>query len=63
MKKVLVTGRGAVTPVGKDASSPWIALQAGGSGLATVRPWLDEQLPGVTRLRSSHCTEHAQERP
>jgi len=52
VRKVLVTGRGAVTPVGNDASATWSAVKAGGSGIANVRPWLEEQLPGFTRLRS-----------
>jgi 3-oxoacyl-[acyl-carrier-protein] synthase II len=47
-----VTGRGAVTPVGNDAPSTWSAVREGRTGLANVRPWLEEQLPGFTRLRS-----------
>ena len=47
-----MTGRGAVTPVGNDAPSSWSAVREGRSGLANARPWLEEQLPGFTRLRS-----------
>lgn len=43
---------GTITPVGEDAASTWAALKEGRLGLANVRPWLEEQLPGFTRLRS-----------
>jgi 3-oxoacyl-[acyl-carrier-protein] synthase II len=39
-RRVVVTGVGAVTPVGNDAASTWRALVAGMSGVAPV------QLPG-----------------
>lgn len=52
MSRAVVTGRGAVTPVGTSAGQMWAALKDGRTGLANVRPWLEEQLPGFQRLRS-----------
>ena len=40
--RVAVTGIGALTPVGLDAESSWLALRDGRSGIGTVRaPWAD----------------------
>ena len=36
MKRVVVTGLGAITPVGNDVPSMWAALLAGRSGLGTI---------------------------
>ena len=36
-RKIAITGIGAVTPVGNDARTTWANLQAGRSGLATIR--------------------------
>ena len=37
MRRVVVTGLGAVTPVGNDVPSMWEALLAGRSGIDTIR--------------------------
>jgi len=36
-KKIAITGIGMVTPVGNDARTTWASLQAGRSGIATIR--------------------------
>jgi 3-oxoacyl-[acyl-carrier-protein] synthase II len=35
-KRVVITGMGAITPVGNDVTSTWEALKAGRSGIATI---------------------------
>jgi len=35
-RRVVVTGLGAVTPVGPDVASSWAALMAGTSGINTI---------------------------
>ena len=36
MRRVVVTGLGAVTPIGADVESTWHALLAGVSGAGTI---------------------------
>ena len=36
MKRVVITGIGAVTPVGRDAESSWESLKAGRSGIKRI---------------------------
>jgi beta-ketoacyl-acyl-carrier-protein synthase II len=45
MRRVVVTGVGAVTPVGNDAPSTWHALLAGTSGVATITRFDAGNLP------------------
>jgi 3-oxoacyl-[acyl-carrier-protein] synthase II len=52
LTRVVVTGCGAITPVGNAASTTWRALIEGRSGLVNLRTWLEDQLPGFDRLRT-----------
>ena len=36
MRRVVITGIGAVTPVGRDAESSWESLKAGRSGVRRI---------------------------
>jgi 3-oxoacyl-[acyl-carrier-protein] synthase II len=45
MKRVAVTGLGAVTPIGNDAPSTWEAAVAGRSGIDWIRSFDTEGLP------------------
>ncbi len=45
MRRVVITGLGAVTPVGNDAPSTWRALLAGTSGIATITRFDPSALP------------------
>src|SRR3954470_10226900 len=45
MKRVAVTGVGAVTPLGLDAPSTWRAAGAGGRGLGLTRSFDTDGLP------------------
>jgi len=53
MKRVVVTGLGAVTPVGNDVKTMWQALLAGRSGLARIASFdpspLDSQIAGEVK--------------
>ena len=53
MKRVVVTGLGAVTPVGNDVPSMWTALLAGTSGIDRIRAFdpsaLDSQIAGEVK--------------
>src|SRR5262245_8934962 len=35
-RRVVVTGMGAITPVGNDVGSMWAVLRAGGSGISRI---------------------------
>ena len=35
-RRVVVTGLGAITPLGTDVAPPWRAMQDGGSGAAGI---------------------------
>jgi 3-oxoacyl-[acyl-carrier-protein] synthase II len=45
MRRVVITGLGAVTPVGNDVPSTWRALLAGKSGIATITKFDASALP------------------
>lgn len=45
MRRVVITGLGAVTPVGNDAPATWRALLAGTSGIATITRFDPSALP------------------
>src|ERR687891_1285393 len=45
MRRVVVTGLGAVTPIGDDASSTWRAAVAGESGIDFIRSFDASELP------------------
>src|SRR4051794_21781175 len=45
MKRVAVTGLGAVTPIGNDARSTWEAAVAGRSGVDWIRSFDADGLP------------------
>ena len=45
MKRVAVTGIGAVTPLGLDAPSTWRAAVTGESGIDWIRSFDTEGLP------------------
>jgi 3-oxoacyl-[acyl-carrier-protein] synthase II len=45
MRRVAITGVGAVTPVGNDAGSTWDALVAGRSGVDTIRSFDAGEFP------------------
>src|ERR1700750_3449391 len=45
MRRVVVTGLGAVTPIGGDAPSTWCAAVAGESGLDFIRSFDASELP------------------
>ena len=41
--RVVVTGVGAVTPLGEDVESTWHAIMAGASGISKLsEPWADQ---------------------
>ena len=47
MRRVVVTGLGAVTPLGKDVASTWRALVAGGSGIDFVTSFDTSSFPNA----------------
>ena len=51
MRRVVVTGLGAVTPLGHDARSTWEAAVAGKSGVDWIRAFDADRLSGSHRLR------------
>ena len=51
MKRVAVTGIGAVTPLGLDAPSTWRAALAGESGIDWISTFDTDGLPGADRRR------------
>ena len=53
-KRVVVTGLGAVTPLGNDARSSWEAAVAGRSGIDWIRSFdVGELVAGLERLLCS----------
>ena len=53
LKRVVVTGMGAVTPLGNNPKDTWEAMVAGKSGAAPITLFEDRK---STRLNSSHDT-------
>ena len=51
-RRVAVTGIGAITPVGVGARQTWEALCGGRIGISNERRWLEDELPGFTKLRT-----------
>ena len=51
MRRVAVTGLGAVTPLGNDAPSTWRAAVAGESGIDFIKSFDAERVPGAGRRR------------
>ena len=45
MRRVVITGLGAVTPVGNDAAATWRALVSGQSGIGTITHFDASALP------------------
>src|SRR5919204_3152244 len=45
MRRIVVTGLGAVTPIGNDAQSTWRAAVAGESGIDWIRAFDADGLP------------------
>jgi len=45
MRRVVVTGLGAVTPIGADAPSTWRAAVAGESGIDFIRSFDASEFP------------------
>lgn len=45
MEQVVITGLGAITPVGRDASSTWSALLSGTSGISAITSFDASRLP------------------
>ncbi|HEY8859502.1 MAG TPA: beta-ketoacyl synthase N-terminal-like domain-containing protein, partial [Gaiellales bacterium] len=45
MRRVAITGVGAVTPLGNDAASTWDALVAGRSGVDVIRAFDADDFP------------------
>jgi 3-oxoacyl-[acyl-carrier-protein] synthase II len=59
MTRVLVTGIGAVTPLGGDAASTWDALLAGRSGVARIdADWADPLPVRIAGLVTTDLAEH-----
>src|SRR4051795_7830540 len=44
-RRVVITGLGMVSPIGKDVSSSWQALIAGGAGAAEITPFDHTDFP------------------
>ena len=61
-RRVVVTGMGAVTPLGNDVETTWANLLAGkrGAGRSRVR---HDRLPGPLRLRAEGFRSEAVDRP
>ena len=53
MRRVVITGFGAVTPIGLDASSTWEAAVAGRSGIGFIESFDASALPGPDRRRGA----------
>ena len=49
MRRVAVTGLGAVTPIGLDAPSTWRAAVAGESGIDFIESFDPSRLPRADR--------------
>ncbi|MEA2633136.1 MAG: 3-oxoacyl-[acyl-carrier-protein] synthase, partial [Chloroflexota bacterium] len=45
MRRIVVTGMGMVSPVGRDLESSWSALQEGRSGVGTISLFDAETFP------------------
>ena len=56
MRRVVVTGLGAVTPLGLDAQSTWDAAVAGRSGIDWIRAFDASELPGADRRRGARAS-------
>jgi 3-oxoacyl-[acyl-carrier-protein] synthase II len=44
-RRVVITGLGAVTPLGNDVDTTWANLCAGKSGAATIEQWDASEYP------------------
>ena len=44
-RRVVITGLGAVTPLGNDVDSSWDGLVSGKSGAATIEQWDASEYP------------------
>ena len=47
MKRVVITGIGAVTPIGNDAESMWESMIAGRHGIAPITRFDTDVLPAM----------------
>ena len=48
-RRVVVTGLGAVTPIGLDVNDYWASLKAGRSGISRIENW--QRHPGLAELK------------
>ena len=62
-KRVVITGLGAVTPLGNDVETTWDNLLAGESGAAEIDAVRRQRVPGALRLRAEGLRPDRVDRP
>ena len=56
MRRVVITGFGAVTPIGLDAPSTWEAALAGRSGIGFIEAFDASEFPVRDRRRGARAS-------